>query len=105
MGVPKGLSCFARSASTWIHCRSPGHSANWLIRGWSSKHQSDTPNSRPTHSLICASEKLSIFDPRSMYYHEHAVCVRRSPLSVSKTKSLFIELADTGLIKLVDKPN
>src|SRR5258708_30865292 len=43
-----GLSLAARSTSTWIHCRSPVHSANWSILDWSTSIQSDVPRLLPT---------------------------------------------------------
>src|SRR5215469_6628280 len=44
---PNGLSFSARSTSTWIHCRSPVHCANSLMRRWSTVIHDETPISLP----------------------------------------------------------
>src|SRR5690606_13991345 len=49
--VPKGLSRFARSGSTWIHWRSPETAAKASMSPCVTVRHSPGPSSRPTRSL------------------------------------------------------
>ena len=51
MVLPPGISAFARSWSTWIHCSSQVASANLLMRSCVTSIQSLTPISVPTAAL------------------------------------------------------
>ena len=50
--VPKGLSLFARSTSTWIHWWSPESSAKVLMSSWVTVRHSLGPTSWPTSACI-----------------------------------------------------
>src|SRR5690242_8051786 len=58
MVAPYGLSRFARSTSTWIHCMSPVHSANSSMRCWSTTCHEDVPISRPTNASSVVMDKV-----------------------------------------------
>src|SRR5258707_5513835 len=93
MVPPNGLSRFARSTSTWIHCMSPVHCANASMRAWSTTTQLDTPSSRPTKSsivLMLYSLMFIVFSPRD----------RSGEL---RAQPLLVHLADARLLQSADE--
>src|SRR3954466_7746953 len=96
MVLPPGISAFARSWSTWIHCSSQVASANWLIRSCVTSIQSLTPISVPTADLMSVKSSntrmaatLSELHFRNVVGNEEAGLCHRHNLADADTRRGF----------------